>query len=252
VRPTYRSLLDDIADGRLIESRYGSTLELINVGVDFRPGEMVSRRGFNRKLAFMELLQVLAGVYNFEAIEKVAPKAALGLFSEKGAYGPRLATQLQVIVKTLTLNSGTRQAVGFVGRPADSCTNDLPCTMSIQFLVRGGLYTLVSMRSWDLIKGLPYDTVVFGGLCLALGRVLGVAPIRTHVTAGSGHIYLDDSPIIEGLRPSTDLFSFTQEVPRTWEGIRAWAHDEVHRVFDPGDKPWPAGIRLIGEEPEDA
>lgn len=254
MRPSYRVLIDDVSDGKLISSRYGDCLELLDVGVDFRPGELISRKGFNKRLAFMELLQVLAGVFNFEALERVAPKAALGLFSEDGAYGPRLATQLQLIVHELARNPGTRQAVAFVGRPHDTCSNSLPCTGMMQFILRDRrLYCFVTMRSWDLIKGLPYDIAVFGGVTAAVARVLGAVPTRVHVRAGSGHLYLDDSPKAEGIRPAAELFTFTQQVPRTWEGIRDWAHTQVHEAIKLVDlSRWPADIRLLGEEPEDA
>jgi thymidylate synthase len=246
--PTYRHLIrKTLEEGSPVPSRYGDCVEVIGTKVSLGAGNLVARRGFNSRLAMIEMLQVVAGIYNFESIKKVAPSADLGLFSAEGAYGPRMAGQLDVVVKTLGLNPTSRQAVVFVGRPEDTCSNELPCTISMQFLIRNRwVNSVVSMRSWDLVKGLPYDVAVFGGLTMAVARTLGLSPGLVMVTAGSGHIYESDHKLIIGdsLQPFGNDFEFGQEVPRNWQGIREWAHDRVHESLAVDDNSWMRDIRI--------
>jgi hypothetical protein len=256
VRPTYRKLLEIVqVEGNEVPSRYGSSVEVIGVTVKTSAGLTVARRGFNWPLAVMELLQVAAGIYNFDAIREVAPNADLGLFSAEGAYGPRMGSQLDVVVKTLITNPDTRQAVIFVGRPEDTCSNQLPCTETIQFLVRSRyIHCIVSMRSWDLVKGLPYDLTVFGGITMLVARALGLLPGSLVVTAGSGHIYNADLNIAEGVQDWNKRIRLHVSVPNNWEGIREWAHTRVHEALDmkTQEGSWMREFSASREELEDA
>lgn len=75
-----------------------------------------------------------------------------------GAYGPRIRKQLPYIVDTLTRDSDSRQAVITTWRESPPITKDVPCTVSIQFIIRKNkLNTFVTMRSCDLWLGWPYD-----------------------------------------------------------------------------------------------
>lgn len=190
----YPQLIDSVlAGGRTQESRYGHTVEVIPARFGTAATVAPNRPHVNFKLGFMELCQLLAGTFDLEAIEAIAPRANMELFTSKMAYGPRLKDQLESIRWALINDPATRQAVAYVGGAADGPTNNQPCTSTIQFLARNGvLHVIVSMRSWDLIKGLPYDMIMFGGLCQAMALATGNLPGVVTVTAGSGHVYKSD------------------------------------------------------------
>ena len=87
------------------------------------------------------------------------------------AYGRRLlyerqhnATQFDYVVNTLLMDRDSRKAVMVIYRPGDSksLSNDNPCTMSLQFLIRNDeLHLTVYMRSNDIWFGTPYDVAFF-------------------------------------------------------------------------------------------
>lgn len=112
-----------------------------------------------------------------------------------GAYGPRVADQLNHVLKCLANDADTRQAVITTWRPNPIKTRDTPCTVAIDFKIRNGLlHTQVFMRSSDAWLGLPYDCFTFCALnwlvCARL-RVHGVAvvPGALFLTAASSHLY---------------------------------------------------------------
>lgn len=228
MHPPYEQLfIETTLRGLPVPSRYGPTRELLGHSVQYEAGEMISRRGFNESLGFMELMQVLAGVHDPQAIQKVAPNAQLELFTQKMSYGPRLLHQMDLVIWALQDDPNTRQAVAFIGEPDDHPSNDLPCTLTVQFLQREGfLHSIVSMRSWDITRGLSYDIIVQGGLLMAVARCLNAQPGIVQTTAGSMHVYEDQMDKV----PTEDRgrrFSFNAHVPRTWEEIQDWARVEV-------------------------
>lgn len=83
-----------------------------------------------------------------------------------GAYGKRWLKYLQLddIIQQLTQTPGSRQAVMTCWEPTDLAAatdyghNDIPCTLSLHFLLRDELlYLTVTMRSNDVWLGVPYD-----------------------------------------------------------------------------------------------
>lgn len=101
-------------------------------------------------------------------------------FSDDGltinsAYGFRMfrarwghESQLDNVLTELKSDPHSRRAVIHINEPSDlrkavtEGSNDVPCTMSLQFLIRNRrLYMNVVMRSNDVIWGLPYDVFSF-------------------------------------------------------------------------------------------
>lgn len=212
MNPRYERLVSDVlCEGFDTEVRGHSTRELLGTRVTFEPGELVTRKGVNRALGYMELLQLLAGVFDLDALKRVAPKAQHDLFTPQMAYGPRIKDQLLPVVEALYGDPTTRQAVLYVGSAANGPTSSLPCTETIQFLRRGGfLHTYVAMRSWDLVKGLTYDVVMFGGLAMAIAMILGDTAGPVTVTAGSAHIYAEDFAKARDIPAQHDRFNFAE------------------------------------------
>jgi thymidylate synthase len=124
----------------------------------------------------------------------------LGFF---GAYGPRWRDQVGGAVHRLKGDLTSRQAVIGTWRPLYNRrrltwddesyfmeTRDVPCTLSMQYLLRDGcLDAYVTMRSSDAWLGLPYDLFNFSMLQRAVAAELGVLPGTLTLFVGSSHLY---------------------------------------------------------------
>ena len=223
----YSVLLAQLQEyGYLIDSPYGRAVERIGISLGFDAGSLVNRRRGNLNIGWIELLQLLAGVFDKESLIRAAPNADHSLFTEGMAYGLRVRDQLPVLIDRLSTDPLTRRAALYVGGRGDDMRATLPCTNTIQFLVRAGrVHAIVSMRSWDVAKGLPADIIMFGGLVQVVARILGYSPGRIQVTAGSFHVYEADLPVTVKYGPTQFLLG--DEVPRTLETIRQWALDQL-------------------------
>jgi thymidylate synthase len=112
-----------------------------------------------------------------------------------GAYGPKFTEQVQHVVNSLTADNDSRQAVINIWRESPPKSKDIPCTLSLQWLVRERrLYCIATMRSSDIHKGLPYDVFNFSMLSqyvrLALkenGLVVAMGTLTMQL--GSSHLY---------------------------------------------------------------
>jgi len=117
-----------------------------------------------------------------------------------GAYGPRLfnwkgAHQLANVTRVLRAKPSSRQAVIQLFDASDLTEehDDVPCTCTIQFLVRSDrLQMLAHMRSNDAFLGLPHDVFCFTMLqeIVAADLSLEIGTYRHMV--GSLHIYESD------------------------------------------------------------
>ncbi len=117
-----------------------------------------------------------------------------------GAYGPRLFdmrgnNQVKNVLELLKRNPGSRRAVIQLFDAADlgSLHREIPCTCTLQFMVRDGLLELAtSMRSNDAFKGLPHDVFSFTMIQEIVARILGYEPGAYTHFVGSLHLYDDD------------------------------------------------------------
>ena len=116
-----------------------------------------------------------------------------------GGYGRRWAqnNQLTSIIELLRKKPDTRQAVLSVWRAdldlaptISGSKKDIPCTLSLQFLLRDGeLNCIGTMRSNDLWLGLPYDIFCFTTLQHFIAKALGVTIGWYQHQPGSLHLY---------------------------------------------------------------
>lgn len=110
-----------------------------------------------------------------------------------GAYGPRLKDQWQYVVDSIARDYYSRQAVATIWTPNPTCSRDVPCTVSFQFLARHGKLNLIAtMRSSDVWLGLPYDVGTFALLANGLAGVLGLELGYLQMQLGSSHLYETD------------------------------------------------------------
>lgn len=117
-------------------------------------------------------------------------------FHFDGAYGPRVIDQIRYTVDMLEKDRDTRQAVLTIWRPNPRDSKDIPCTVSIQWLIRDNtIYCIDNMRSSDIWLGVPYDVFNFTmltGYIMLLLRERGIDNLKLgkiYLNAGSQHLY---------------------------------------------------------------
>lgn len=107
--------------------------------------------------------------------------------------------QWEYVKKMLTESPCSRQAVIHIKTADDKKSNDVNCTVCLQFFIRDSkLYMTTYMRSNDLWMGFPYDVFQFTNLQILMSMELGVElGTYTHI-AGSLHLYERDLKKVKG------------------------------------------------------
>ena len=102
---------------------------------------------------------------------------------------------IQYVVKLLTRDVSSRQAVIYYGLPHfhKESSKDIPCTVASQVLVRNGLVNLsIYQRSCDIIRGLSYDIPWHNWLLQEISSKLGLKAGNITHHSGSLHLYERD------------------------------------------------------------
>lgn len=165
----------------------------------------IKERHLGYKFMAAEAAWILSGD---NRVNTIAPYSkAISNFSDDGyfyhgAYGPMIRDQLHSVIDALNSDPDTRQAVLTIWRPNPRPSKDIPCTVSIQFLLRDGmLHVIDTMRSSDLWLGWPYDVFNFSMLAryvichLKHKPDLGVLILQ----AGSSHLYEEQWKLAEAI-----------------------------------------------------
>jgi thymidylate synthase len=196
------ALLGDVSlNGKISHPRGMKIREIINnsVAIDMRhPVVLTKERRLSYKFMAAEAWWILSGRSDVESIGRHCK--AIRRFSDDGigffgAYGPKISCQMEHIVKTLKSDRDTRQAVLTIWRESPPPTKDVPCTVSVQWLIRDGLlHCIDTMRSNDVWLGFPYDVFNFSMLSWHVLEALRDEGIEVdlgtlHLNAGSHHIY---------------------------------------------------------------
>lgn len=165
-------------------------------------------RGVNAKLAAIEALSLIAGVWRHDLVTRAAPGYSDVLVSgtdaaaaAEVAYGPRTADQVSYVLDLLRQDPTSRQAVLSIWRASDLRRDgDKPCTLTMQFLLRNDeLECHVTMRSQDVWLGLAMDLFMFTQLQHTLANMLGIRAGRFVHHVGSLHAYERDFERIDAL-----------------------------------------------------
>lgn len=175
----------------------GATRELL--GRPFHIGDSaaclldVRARKLNYRFAVAEAVWMATGRSDLESLTRY--NSVMKQFSDDGifltgAYGPHLCGGLARVVRKLTEDPLSRQAVLQIPRPQIYYTKDEPCTLSLQFLQRDGyLNCIATMRSSDVWLGIPYDVFSFAFFQNCLAGRLGYRRGWLTINAGSQHLY---------------------------------------------------------------
>lgn len=174
-------------------------------------------RNMPMRYAIGELAWYLSGSNRVSDISRFAKKWVE--ISDDGetnnsAYGWRIFdkfgfNQWEHVKSLLKKDPNSRQAVIHIKDADNRPTKDTPCTVYLQFLLRGNKLNLsVHMRSNDIWMGVPYDMFSFCFLQMMMAMELGVEVGQYTHYAGSLHLYARDYEAakrnIEALRKASD------------------------------------------------
>lgn len=237
-----------VYQGQRVKVRDRLTHEILNVQLRVRDARnnilQNPARNLNYKFMVAEWLWIFFGLDDVQTIAQY--NSVMRNFSDdgvilKGAYGPRLRMQWSHVIQTLRHDSQSRQAVITIWTPNPAPSLDIPCTVSMQFLIRDRLlHTIVNMRSSDVWLGLPYDFFAFSMLANSLSATLGVPIGSLTMNLGSSHLYGDDllkTTEVEYTRGSILSPQFTDTIiPRELLEVlqNPWLSIEPFEF----DKPW--------------
>lgn len=176
VNDVWRLLIGDLLDhGREVAPRGQKTKELIayRTVIPMRnPVITVRSRKLGYRFLSAEAAWILSGDNRVETIapySKDVPRYSDDGYSFFGAYGPKFVEQLSYVVDTLYRDIDSRQALMTLWRERPGSTKDVPCTVSLQWLIRGlKLHCIVTMRSSDAWLGWPYDVHTFSMMSAAI------------------------------------------------------------------------------------
>ncbi len=166
-----------------------------------------------------------------------------------GAYGPRMfggeRSQYEIVRDRLRERSATRKAVIQLFDRSDVVGeyNDVPCTCTLQFLVRDGLLNLVVyMRSNDVFMGFPHDVFAFTMIQEIMANDLGVKLGSYKHMVGSFHLYDRNREQVE--RYLHEGFQPTREMPAMPVG-NPWA--DIQQLFIIEDAIRNGGAGAVGQ-----
>lgn len=229
------------ARGQYSVPRGKMCLELIGEQTRF-PMEYPIVTNKERKLGYLFMAAEAAWILNGDnKVKTIAPYSKnIAQFSDDGvtffgAYGPKIWEQLQYVVETLANDERSRQAVMTIWRENPPPSKDIPCTVSVQFLIREGmLHCIDTMRSSDAWLGWPYDAFNFSmlsaaviimledqcGLDLRLGDLI--------MNLGSSHLYETNIEMARGCFAMGHEPAFTYSALKPldeWLSVREMTRD---------------------------
>lgn len=215
----YRGLLDTVMlCGAPVSPRGFGTQEVLGYQtvVDMsHPIVTIPTRKLNYRFMAAEAYWILTGQ---QGLDELTPYCSrMKDFSDdgiilNGAYGPRFISQASYIAQELVRDNSTRQAVLTIWERNPRPSKDIPCTVSLQWLLRDTrLHCIAHMRSQDVWLGWPYDVFSFTMMtCYVICkmRLLGYKEDldlgNLRIMVGSQHIYDRDVKLATEVLSSKD------------------------------------------------
>ncbi len=179
----------------------GSFSEVIGASITlFNPRARLSRSESKGKVfsALGEFLWYMSGRNSLEFIKYYVPayeKESTDGISVNSGYGDRLfdrfgIDQVDGVIQKAAKEDTTRQAVIQIFAAQDTLEPSVPCTCTLQFLLRDKqLNLIVNMRSNDAYLGLAHDVFAFTMMQELIARHLGVDVGMYRHFVGSLHLY---------------------------------------------------------------
>lgn len=195
-----------------------------SLGVQFRISNprhrlpYVKARKFSMSYLVAETVWYMSASDSTEWISRYAPfwkNITDDGVTANSAYGSRIfkphrrasenVIQWDYVKEELQRDPDSRRAVIHIRSAHDSIheSKDVPCTLSLQFFIRGGaLHLHVSMRSSDIILGLAYDVPAFTIIQETMANELGVSLGEYVHTSNSLHCYERDFSMLDEIANS--------------------------------------------------
>jgi thymidylate synthase len=249
-----------LSSGAEVPSRNGGTREVLGASFSIQEGNPIwidcPTRKWNPVYAAGEALWYLSGDDSLRGIAKFAPSYSRFSDDKKtlhGAYGPRIWKSMRALINELHRNPDSRRAVIPIwSGPADwraieDSSLDIPCTVSLQFLIREGrLIMFVNMRSNDVWLGLPNDVFAFRCVQYFVADSLAVlgSPVEVgayYHSASSLHIYDQNRELCEVILgdEASSLIDLpfgrpTQKQTSSWQSV---IYSQFRRIVEKGGIP---------------
>lgn len=187
--------------GKMVSPRGINTLEQLGVVVEVNslyPVLLNKHRKLSYQFMAAEAYWILSGddtVAGIEPYNKHITQFSDNGQSFFGAYGPKITSQIDYVIRAIENDPVTRQAGLTIWRENPPKTKDIPCTVAMFFNLRDGfIHADVFMRSSDVWLGLPYDifnfSMVIYYICAALSSKPTPGSLRIHIA--SSHLYEKD------------------------------------------------------------
>ncbi|MBX9585743.1 MAG: thymidylate synthase [Gammaproteobacteria bacterium] len=219
----YKKLVNEVINkGSFVISRGAATLELVNYTIvltniekcrlDFTRTEGYDRQKKYDDYAKNEIEWYESGclvashapskkwknIANLDGV--IQSNYGYIILKKKLPYSNPFITSYNNVLRLLKADKFSRQAILHYNLPEnyDSDTQDIPCTVSVQVLIRDGkIHFIVFQRSSDLFYGLPYDILwhchLMKKMILDLhSDEIQVEPGSISIVMGSVHIYNKD------------------------------------------------------------
>lgn len=233
-----------IENGEETSPRGKKIYELIGQSISFNMAYPIVTRP-SRKIGYRfyaaEALWILSGRNDLEFFRDL-DMPFIWEFSDdgffyNGAYGPRVIDQLTYVCDALIADIETRQAVMEIWRPNPRPSRDIPCTLSYQFIARGGhLHCVQAMRSSDVWLGYPYDA--FNAAMLTMYVILLIHQRSSHrlrlgshtMMIGSQHLYEKEYEAATVFLDDSTTVNYPPFVPHMFGGpqhLLDWLRDRA-------------------------
>lgn len=253
VNEAYKVISKELLNAKTVSPRGQATKEIIAPQIiiaDPKQRLMFSdQRKFNLVHALNESIMLFS---NSDRVEHIAEfNKAMGNYSDDGvtmygSYGKRISGYIMGIIDKLRADPDSRQAVLQIFASEDNIrkTKDVPCTSTLQFLLRDGkLDMITTMRSNDFIFGFQFDVVMFTMLQETIANTLGVALGSYVHQPGSLHVY-EKYPVFNGYEMLEDMGTTGQSVSVTnastysqWKNLKELVLKEAKYTgrYSPGE-----------------
>lgn len=230
--------------------------EICNAQLIFSPNEGISiyshpdTRAFPIKFALAEFIWIMSKSKDLGFIylyNKAMAQYSDDGYTLYGAYGHRLANQIEECINKLIVDKHSRQAVASIYDRCDISviTKDLPCNISLQFLIRDDSLNLtVTSRSSDFMTGLPIDAFHWQLLLVLVRNQLLISYPNLQIgfviyNITSLHVYSSDAELIENCLDLRHIDSYKHKIHihnfETYTGISYTSHEFVEAPIEPND-----------------
>ena len=203
----YKQILKEIIEeGRDEKCRGHLIKELVNYSSSISmkyPLTTLSNRKMGYMFALAEASHIISGsnlVDNLRPFSKIIDSFSDDKVFFFGAYGPKIIDQIEYIGRCFKADISSRQAVINIWREKPAISKDIPCTLSLQYLIRDNkLICIDTMRSSDAWLGIPYDwfSLSMVSIYIAIYLRCTIPELKDlqigdlYLNAGSQHLYLN-------------------------------------------------------------